>query len=110
MEGSGSGSIPLTNGFGSEMPKNMRIRISGLRVICSHLSLSFDLGPYGQYCGSVFGSVPFGLVESGFVTETVVEVRTDFISLVSFLFVSCAVSKSKSWLILTLFRSRLDLF
>jgi hypothetical protein len=91
------------------MPKNMPIRIAGLRVICSHLSLSFDFRPYGQYCGSVSGTGLFGLVESGFGTETVVEVRTEFNSFVSFLFVSCAVSKSKLWLILTVFRNHMDL-
>ncbi len=45
---------------------------------------TFVLRPYGQYCGSVSGSEPFGLVESGFGTETVVEVRTDLFLLFLF--------------------------
>ncbi len=45
----------------------------------------------------------------GSESETVAEVRTDFILLFCYVY-PCAVSKSKSWLILTVFGSHMDLF
>jgi hypothetical protein len=47
IEGSGSGSIPLTSGSGSGRPKNMwiRIRNTAPNFICLSVSTYLDVGP-----------------------------------------------------------------